>query len=234
MASALDKIVVALDYEEVESAYRLVDELGDRIGFYKLGPVLFLRSGKEILQYLRRKNKKVFLDLKLYDTPRVVADTIRQIGSMGVTYATVHCLGGRTMLEAAAAACRGSNLKILGVTLMTNQGAPDSYNWGWPQSELAMVQRLTEVALEARLAGVLCSPNELQAVRPRSVPGFVLVTPGIRLSTKDGRLEEVFEDDQKRIASPRQALEWGADFIIVGRPITQAREPLAVLDRLFT
>src|SRR4029079_16850397 len=114
---------------------------------------------------------------------------------MGVTYATVHCLGGRTMLEAAAAGCRGSQLKILGVTLMTNQGAPASYNWGWPLSELGMVQRLTEVALEARLAGVLCSPNELEAVRPKTVPGFLLVTPGIRLPN-----EEVFEDDQKRIA----------------------------------
>jgi orotidine-5'-phosphate decarboxylase len=220
--------VVALDYDDPEKAYRLVDELGDRIQTYKLGPVLFTRSGTEILTFLRRKGKKVFLDLKLYDTPRVVSDTIRQLGDLGAQWASVHCLGGRTMLEAAAAGCRGSQLKIIGVTLLTSQGAPDSYNWGWPQSELGMVLRLTEVALEARLGGIMCSPNELEAVRPKTVPGFVLAAPGIRLAK-----EEVFMEDQKRVATPRQALEWGADMIIIGRPITLAREPRAVVDRLF-
>ena len=226
--SPLEKVVVALDYEDPEAAYRLVDAISDRIQTFKIGPVLFTRSGTEVVKYLRRKNKRVVLDMKLYDTPRVVGDTIRQFGDMGVQYATVHCLGGRTMLEAAAAGCRGSQIKVLGITLLTSQGAPDSYNWGWPQSELAMVQRLTEVALEARLAGVLCSANEIEAIRPKTMPGFLLVTPGIRLAG-----EEVFQDDQQRIATPRQALEWGADWIVVGRPITQAREPRAVLDRLF-
>src|SRR5262249_6152272 len=144
-----DKVVIALDYESPEQAYRLVDAIGDRIHCFKLGPVLFTRSGTELLAFLRKRGKKVFLDLKLYDTPRVVADTVKQFAEMGVQYATVHCLGGQTMLEAASASCRGSQLKLIGVTLMTSQGAPDSYNWGWPQSELGMVLRLAEVALDA-------------------------------------------------------------------------------------
>lgn len=228
MPETLEKVVVALDYENAQAAYHLVDQLGDRIERYKIGPQLFTCAGLEAIRFLHDRKKKVFIDLKLYDTPNVVAKTIERFASMGVEFATVHCLGGKTMLESAGSACRGSRMKLLGVTLLTSQGAPDSYNWGWPESESGMVQRLAGLGMECRLAGVLCSPHELQDLRKRSVPNFLLVAPGIRLADQD-----VFRDDQRRVATPNEALEWGADLLIIGRPIIEAREPKRVLDRLF-
>jgi orotidine-5'-phosphate decarboxylase len=225
----LKKVVVALDCENLDAAKGLVDTLGCAIEWYKIGPILFTRSGHQIVQFLQNRKKKIFFDLKLYDTPNVVAETVRQFGEMGGQFATVHCLGGRTMLEAAGAACRGTGLRLIGVTLLTSQGAPDSMQWGWPQNELQMVERLTDIALECRLAGVMCSPQELPHIHHRRLPGFLLITPGIRLPN-----EEVFRDDQKRVASPNEAFEAGADYLIVGRPITQSREPLKVVERLFS
>jgi orotidine-5'-phosphate decarboxylase len=224
----LEKVVVALDYENAESALLLVEQLGSRIDRYKVGPMLFNAVGPDIIRELHGCKKKVFIDLKLHDTPNVVVKSIERFAGMGVEFASVHCLGGRTLLEAAGAACRGSRLQLLGVTLLTSQGAPDSYNWGWPDSELEMVQKLAGIAMEARLAGVVCSPNELKALRPRTVPGFLLVTPGIRLPGK-----EVFQDDQRRIASPSEAIEWGADLLVIGRPITEAPDAPHVVDNLF-
>lgn len=132
------------------------------------------------------------------------------------------------MLEAAGSACRGSKLRVIGVTLLTSQGAADSYSWGWPQPENGMVLRLAGLAMECRLAGVMCSPQELQALRPKTVPGFLLTAAGIRMPGQD-----VFQDDQRRTASPADALAWGADLLIVGRPLTQAREPARALEALF-
>lgn len=229
MPSPLDKVVVALDYEDPLAARHLVEQLGDRIHRYKIGPQLYTQAGPDIVRFLHEKKKRVFLDLKLYDTPLVVARTVEQFAAMGVEFATVHCLGGRTMLEAAGSACRSSKLRLIGVTLLTSQGSSDSFNWGWPDSEEDMVLRLAGMGMESRLSGVMCSPNELAVLRPRSVPSFLLVTPGIRIP---GR--EVFQEDQRRVASAQQAIEWGADLLIVGRPITQAREPAAVLDTLFS
>ena len=216
--------MVALDYEYPEQAYRLVDELGDEISWYKVGPVLFTRSGLGIIEFLHRKNKKIFLDLKLLDTPNVVARTVKQFAELGVDFATIHCLGGRKMLEAAGTHCRGTQLKLLGVTLLTTQQNADSREYGWAESETDLVLKLLTLALETRLAGIICSPHELQDVRKRVLPGFSLVTAGIRLPGED-----VFMDDQKRVASPREALDWGADYLVIGRPITLAREPREVL-----
>ncbi len=227
MQTVAEKTVVALDFEDATRAFRLVELLGDRIQRYKIGPQLFLHAGPEVVNFLHEHKKRVFVDLKLYDTPNVVASTVSQLAALGVEFATVHCLGGRTMLQAAGSACRGSKLRLLGVTLLTSQGAPDSYNWGWPETENGMVERLATMAMECRLSGVLCSPQELQQLRPKIVPDFLLVTPGIRLEGC-----EVFQDDQRRTASPQDALNWGADLLIIGRPITQSPDPRAVLDRI--
>ncbi|MBY0369384.1 orotidine-5'-phosphate decarboxylase [bacterium] len=228
MSKALEKVVVALDYDDPQSAYKIVEQLGDRIDRYKIGPQLFTHAGLDAIRFLQAHRKRVFLDLKLYDTPQVVARSIERFAGLGVEFATVHCLGGRTMLEAAGSACRGSTLRLLGVTLLTSQGAPDSYNWGWTETESGMVQRLAALGMESRLAGVLCSPQELEMLRPKTVPGFLLVTPGIRLPGK-----EVFQDDQRRTSSPVEAIDRGADLLIVGRPLTQSPEPHRVLDELF-
>lgn len=220
------KIVVALDQEDPKLAMRLVEELSDQIECFKLGPVLFTRSGPSLVDFLHRSKKKIFLDLKLYDTPRVVSDTVKQYGDLGVHYATVHTLGGKTMLEAASSSCRGYPLNLLGVTLMTSQNAPESRGIS-QDSELSTVLRLADLAMECRLSGVLCSPHELSSLRARVMPTFSLVSAGIRITG-----EEVFHDDQKRTSTAREAVDAGADLLIVGRPLTQPPEPLNALRKL--
>jgi len=223
-----DKVIVALDYDDPAKACSLVDQIGDRIDWFKIGPMLFIQSGIEVIKFLHRRQKKIFIDLKLHDTPAVVSDSVRQIADMGAHYATVHCLGGTHMLEAAGSSCRGSQLKLIGVTLLTTHRNLDSQNWGWRASDQEITLKLLEAALESRLAGVMCSPHEAQDARARTLPGFVLVTPGVRLPG-----QEVFQDDQQRFASPNEALANGSDFLVIGRPITQAREPREVVERLF-
>lgn len=222
-----NKVMIALDYETPEDAYHLVDQLGHHIEWYKLGPTIFTQHGTELLRFLRRRGKKIFVDLKLHDTPSVVSQTLKQFVNLGVQFATVHCLGGRSMLEAAAASCRGSQLKLLGVTLLTSYRATDSKDLGWQDSAPEIVSRLVDLAVQTRLSGILCSPNELKTVRSIVPPGFVLVTPGIRLPD-----QEIYQDDQYRIASPKEALEWGSDFLVLGRPFMQTRAPISVLELL--
>lgn len=225
--SLQNKVIIALDYQNPEDAFRLVDELGHHVEWYKLGPTLFTQHGMEVLRFLHRRGKKIFVDLKLHDTPSVVGQTLRQFVDLGVQFATVHCLGGRAMLEAAAASCRGSELKILGVTLLTSHRSGDPKELGWDESTADIVNRLVDLAVQTRLSGILCSPNELKAVRAQVPPGFILVTPGIRLPD-----QEIYQDDQYRIATPKEAIEWGSDFLVLGRPFMQTRAPLTVLQSL--
>jgi orotidine-5'-phosphate decarboxylase len=225
----LNKVIVALDYTEPDKAFALVDELGDLIEWYKVGPLLFTQSGYEIIEFLHNRRKSIFLDLKLYDTPRVVRDTVKQFGELGIRMASVHCMGGHGMLEAAAQGCRGSQLRLLGITFLSTQSIGDSAGLGFPSTENELVGRLLDLALEHRLSGVLCSPAELAAVRPRMLPGTLLVSAGIRPERR-----EVYQEDQKRVATPKEALEMGADYLVVGRPILQAREPRAAVERLFS
>ena len=227
-ASPLDKVIVALDYEEPDTALRLVDQIGDLVSWFKIGPILYTRSGPDVIRSLHRKGKKIFIDMKLHDTPQVVADTIKQFADMGAQFATVHTMGGKTMLEAASRGCRGSQLKLIGLTLLTSHQPEDSAALGWTDNESDIVLKMLETALSSRLAGIMCSPHDIDNVRKRVLPGFVLVTPGIRLQG-----QEVFQDDQKRVATPQEALGWGSDYLIIGRPITQARDPRLVVQSLF-
>jgi orotidine-5'-phosphate decarboxylase len=224
-----EKIVVALDYDYPEQAYRLVEQVEEAIEWFKVGPTLFTRSGVEVINFLHRKRKKIFLDLKLHDTPQVVSTTVRQIADMGVHLTSLHCLGGKRMLEAAGTQLRGSHLKLLGVTLLTSQKLNDTKEVGWDKTDAELVLQLVSLAQECRLAGIICSPNELIEVRKKVLADFLLFTPGIRPNR-----ETVFQEDQMRVATPEEALSWGADYLIIGRPITQAREPRAVIESLLT
>jgi orotidine-5'-phosphate decarboxylase len=225
----LSHIIIALDYENREEAFRLVDSLGESISIYKIGPVLFTRSGPEIIQYLIHKKKKVFVDLKLHDTPQVVYQTVRQLGEMGVDFATVHCLGGKKMLQAASQGCRNSKLQLLGITLLTSFDPIEAAYWDWETTSEKSVTQLALLAQEMRLKGIVCSVAEAKILRPLVYPGFLLVTPGIR-----PQLKEVFQEDQQRIASPEEAIAAGADYLILGRPIIQSRDPLFATQTIFT
>ncbi len=224
-----DKVLVALDFENPEKAKALVVNLGEQVEWYKIGPVLFTMYGTEIIQFLHLHKKKIFVDLKLHDTPNVTAETVTQIAEMGVEYTTVHLSGGTRMLEKAAAACRGSKLKLIGVSLLTTSVASDYKEFGFTGTDTDMVLKFKELAVQTRLSGMLCSPFELTALR-KSVPAdFKLVTAGIRIPG-----HEVYNDDQARTASPKEALENGADYLIIGRPITQSGEPKKRVLELFS
>ncbi|MCX6103738.1 MAG: orotidine-5'-phosphate decarboxylase [Proteobacteria bacterium] len=216
----IENVIVALDYENPTDAFRLVDTLGDSIRTYKIGPVLFTGSGPHVIEYLHLKKKQIFVDLKLHDTPQVVFETIRQLGQMGVTFATVHCLGGKKMLEAASQGCRNSNLQLLGITLLTTFDPSEGAAWNWDTNSQDSVAKLALLAQQSRLQGIICSVAEAKKLRPLVYPGFLLVTPGIR-----PQMKEVFQEDQKRIATPDEAIAAGADYLIIGRPITQSRDP---------
>jgi orotidine-5'-phosphate decarboxylase len=224
----LKNVIVALDYENRDEAFGLVDTLGGKISTYKIGPVLFTRSGPEIIQYLHQKKKQIFVDLKLHDTPQVVYATIRQLAEMGVDYATVHCLGGKKMLEAASRGCRNSKLNLLGITLLTSFDPKEAAYWDWETTSQKSVSQLAILAQEMRLKGIVCSVAEAKLLRPLLYPGFLLITPGIR-----PQLKQVFEEDQERIASPQEALDAGADYLIIGRPITLSRDPKQATENIF-
>lgn len=224
----LDNIIVALDVDHRDQAFRLIDVLGEKIKTYKVGPQLFTRSGPEVIDYLHHSKKQIFVDLKLHDTPQVVFETIKQLAEMGVDFATVHCLGGKKMLEAASQGCRNSQLKLLGITLLTSFDPMEATYWDWETSAEKSVPRLAQLAQEARLKGIVCSVSEAASLRRIVSPGFLLVTPGIRPQKK-----EVYLEDQRRIASPEEAIASGADYLIIGRPIIQNRDPRLATDNIF-
>ncbi len=224
-----EKTIVALDCENPDRAKKIIEELDTLVHWYKMGPVLFTRHGVEIIRFLHEKRKRIFVDLKLHDTPNVTAETVTQLAEMGVEYATVHLTGGRKMLDSAAAACRGSKLKLIGVSLLTSSLASDYKTLGFSGTDTELVVRLKDLALEARLSGMLCSPQELTDLR-KSVPNdFTLVTAGIRIPG-----QEVYQDDQLRTASASEAIQKGADYLIVGRPITLSGEPRLRVQELYS
>jgi len=231
----LKNIIVALDHDDPAKAVAFVEEVSDLVDWFKIGPTLYVNAGIEMIQFLQSRNKQVFLDLKLHDIPVVVESTLRLIGALGVSLATVHCLGGRKMLELASRACRGFPLQLLGVTLLTSFEESDARLLGWSTrgdtgpGHTELLKHMVTMALDARLAGVVCSPGDLKSVRSLIPRGFLLVTPGIR-----PRDSVVFQDDQIRVATPNEAVSWGADFLVVGRPITGAREPRVALNHLLT
>ncbi len=216
--------ILALDYPSTDRALALVDLLGARVDFYKVGLELFAREGPAIVGQLRRRRKRVFLDLKLHDIPRTVAGAVAAASDMGVRFVTVHTAGGRRMLEAAAAAS-GDGVRLLGVTMLTSLGAASVPRGsdGLRKTPEDRVLELADRARSAGLDGVVASPLETAALRRRFGNRLVLVAPGIRLPRQSLH-------DQRRVATPRSAREAGADYLVVGRAVTGAPDPRAALD----
>jgi orotidine-5'-phosphate decarboxylase len=214
-------IILALDVESTDAGRRMLDRLPD-LRWVKIGSVLMTREGAPFLNELRARGLQVFLDLKWHDIPNTVTGAVSAAASLGVSMATVHTLGGATMLEAAQGAA--GELALVGVTVLTSHG-PDGYAAasGRPDVDLeAEVARLAGVAAGAGLRGVVCSPAEIAAVRPVVGNGAWIVVPGVRRAADAA-------GDQVRIATPREAASRGATHLVVGRPILQAPNPAAVL-----
>ena len=218
-------ILVALDLAEGDTAMRLVEAVAPVVGGFKVGKELFVRTGPDLIRQLRAQGATVFLDLKFHDIPNTVARAVSAATELGVGMMTVHAAGGRAMLEAAEQAARETATGlgcdpplILGVTVLTSFGQADLAEVGIATPLAQQVERLALLSVAAGLRGLVCSPMEVAFLRRLLAPGVQIVTPGIRAPGAPA-------DDQKRTLSAAQALEAGADWLVVGRPIHAAPNP---------
>ncbi|OGP81285.1 MAG: orotidine 5'-phosphate decarboxylase [Deltaproteobacteria bacterium RBG_16_64_85] len=215
-----ERIIVALDTDSPEAALAAVSALAGEVGLFKVGMELFPRGGPELVERIRATGAEVFLDLKFHDIPNTVAGAVRSAVALGVKFATVHASGGKAMLAAAAAAAEGSGTTLLAVTVLTSLDDADLSSVGFALRAAEAVDRLAGLAVDAGIGGIVCSAKEVAAVRARVGKEVVLVTPGVRLP-------EDSVGDQKRVVTPFEAVRAGANYIVVGRPITKASDPVA-------
>jgi orotidine-5'-phosphate decarboxylase len=216
-------IIVALDVESAAAARALAARIGPRVDFYKVGLELYTAAGMEIVRQLLGEGKQVFLDLKMYDIPETVSRAVAVVAASGVRFLTVHAVS--SAIRAAVAARTGSRLQILGVTVLTSFDAEDMDDLGYPGTVASLVERRARKAAELGADGIVASPLEAAAVRRIVGPNTVIVTPGVRSAGVDA-------GDQKRVATPRQAIRDGADYLVIGRQITRAADPAAEVDRI--
>jgi len=207
-----DKLIVALDVDNRERAEELVDILSPVVKIFKVGSVLFTRCGPSIIDYINSKDCRVFLDLKYHDIPNTVRCAIESAMDLGIFMLTVHIQGGREMLKAAIEAKKQkTNFYIVGITVLTSDAVENAKD---------EVLKRARIAHDSGLDGVVCSVHEAATVRNSCGEKFIIVTPGIRPKSYQS-------DDQKRIATAQEAIKAGANHIVVGRPIIQAKDPLA-------
>jgi orotidine-5'-phosphate decarboxylase len=226
MKSAKDYIVFPLDVPSPEAAKSLVGQLADDVGVFKVGLELFIRSGPELVRWIQRAGSaKVFLDLKLHDIPVTVRRAMARIADLGVFLTTVHCGESRAMLDAAVEGADG-RVNVLGVTVLTSVAPDDIADAGYAQrfaSDLkSLVIKRAAMAQASGCAGVVCSGREVEGIKAALGRSFLAVTPGIRPAGGG-----VKGDDQSRVVTPAMAVDRGADYLVVGRPIRDAADPRA-------
>lgn len=220
-----DRLIVALDVDTIGKAVNLVRVLNKDVKFFKIGLELFSACGADIVGVLKKEGTEIFLDLKLHDIPNTVAKAARAITKLGVFMFNVHASGGYEMMEAAVKAVndevRSKELfrpKIIAVTVLTSMDAGDLKKIGVNAGAEDQVLRLAGLAKDAGMEGVVASPAEIRPIREKMGKDFMIITPGVRPSW-------AATGDQKRIATPGEAISTGADYIVVGRPITGAEDP---------
>jgi len=214
------RLIVALDVSSAAAAREIVAAVGDSASAYKVGMQLYTAEGPGVVRDLVAAGRRVFLDLKYHDIPTTVASAVREAAQLGVNMLTVHAEGGSKMLRAAADAARAINpdLIVLGVTVLTSLDDADLAKLGLRGGVLEQVQRLAALALSNGCKGVVASARESAALRTEFGHDFVIVTPGVRPAGSG-------PDDQSRVVTPAEAIAAGATHIVVGRPITGARDP---------
>jgi orotidine-5'-phosphate decarboxylase len=221
------RVIVALDFPDASAALVLAARLDPGACRLKVGKELFTSAGPVLIEQLRRAGFEIFLDLKYHDIPTTVAAACAAAAELGVWMINVHALGGRAMMEAAHAALsrRRTPPKLVAVSLLTSIGAADMQEIGLSGNPQEAVIRLARLAQACGLDGVVCSAQEARDLRRKCGADFLLVTPGIRPAGS-------VADDQRRVATPSQALADGADYLVIGRPITRAPDPLVALRRI--
>ena len=227
-----ERLVLALDVDDGETALGLVERLKEYVGVFKVGMQLFTREGPEIIRRIRERGSKVFYDAKYHDIPTTVSRAGRMAVGLGVYIYNVHTLGGYEMMVETAQATRreagksgGEKPLILGVTVLTHMNQEILKEVGIERSLEEEVIHLAKLAQRAGLEGVVSSPREIRAIRAACGADFLILTPGIRPPWAE-------ENDQRRRMTPGEAIKSGADFLVVGRPILQARDPVEAAQRI--
>jgi len=216
-------IIVALDFEDAVQARALIARLGSAVDFYKVGMELYAAEGMQFVRELAGTGKQVFLDLKLYDIPETVKRATAQVAKTGARFLTVH--GSNAVMRAAVEGRGGSGLSLLAVTVLTSFDQQDLAELGYPSSIADLVALRVKNAMAAGVDGIVCSPLEAAAVRLLAGPQAILVTPGVRSSSASS-------GDQKRVATPAEAVAAGADYLVIGREITRAGDPAVEAKRI--
>lgn len=215
-----DRLVIALDLSSRDEILRLVDELRGVVGVFKIGLQAFIANGPSIVREVA-SGERVFLDLKIHDIPNTARHAVAEAVSLGASMATVHAAGGAAMLRA----CAHDSLLVLGVTVLTSLDDAELVRIGWQGSPVDNAVRLARLAKDSGLRGVVASPLEIASIREACGAGFVILTPGIRPAGADA-------GDQRRTMTPGEAVAAGADYIVVGRPITSAADPRSAALRI--
>jgi orotidine-5'-phosphate decarboxylase len=216
-------IIVALDFESASEARALVARLAGSASFYKVGMELYAAAGMDFVRELLGQGKDVFLDLKFYDIPETVKRAVAQVAPTGVRFLTVHAVG--SVMRAAVEGRAASDLKLLAVTVLTSFSRADLDDLGYACEVSDLVERRARQAMEAGMDGIVASPLEAAALRRMVGPSAILVTPGVRSAG-------AAQGDQKRVATPAQAIRDGADYLVMGRQITRAADPAGELARV--
>jgi orotidine-5'-phosphate decarboxylase len=227
-----ERLIFALDVESLEEALRLVGLLTGEVGLFKVGKQLFLRTGPQVVRLIRERGGEVFLDLKFHDIPQIVAKAAAEATRLGVRMLTVHASGSGEMMRRSVAevnkVCRTQHIRrpqILAVTVLTSLSRADLKSVGVMDPVESQVVRLARLAKKAGVDGVVASPQETEHIRKACGRNFLIVTPGVRI-------ERAPHDDQKRVMAPEDAVRAGADYLVVGRPIRDARDPVTVAREL--
>jgi len=225
--TAKDQIIIALDLPSVDAARNLISVLGDNVAWYKIGQQLFTLGGPAFVQEVKASGAKIFLDLKFHDIPNTVQHAVESSCALGIDMLTIHLSGGTEMCHAAVKG-RGTNPAILlGVTVLTSHTDATLAEVGVNRSVTEQVVSLAAIAKATGVTGLVASPLELEPLRNQLGKSLVIVTPGVRPTWSGAQ-------DQKRFTTPAEALKLGADYLVIGRPITAAPDPKAAFSRLIS
>ncbi len=214
-------IIVAIDETNFERASEVIESLDPKKCMVKIGSVAFNAIGHKIIRFAAEKGFEIFLDLKLHDIPNTVKKSIKGLSSLPIKMLTIHTSGGKDMMKAAIEAASGTQIKVFGVTALTSLNNDDT-NQIFQRSTSEQVNAMLDLAEEAGIDGVVCSPHELELVSKRNL---LSITPGIRLQESN--------DDQKRVMTPREATNLGADYLVIGRPITASKDIKKSLNEIY-
>jgi orotidine-5'-phosphate decarboxylase len=223
------KVIIALDVSSRGDALRLVKDLHDLVGMFKVGSQLYMAEGAPMVREIIDKGGSVFLDMKFHDIPNTVMHAAVEAAKLGVSMMTIHASGGRAMMQSVAKDLQDKFAErrplVVAVTVLTSLDTKALFEMGLEMPVDEQVQRLARLAEDCGIDGVVCSPREIQLVRKAVEPRFKIVTPGIRLPDQS-------INDQQRIATPREALSSGADYIVVGRAVTDSADPRSAMQRV--